>query len=73
MIHVARVDDPEVETEKRIHVKSAHSEQLVESRDKPVFLDLKPGTNEVAMVVSDPTNGGTAAGAIVEPAEPSPR
>jgi hypothetical protein len=29
------------------------------------FLDLKPGVNQVALVVTDPTNGGTAAGAIV--------
>lgn len=28
-----------------------------------VFLDLKAGKNEVALVVSDPTNGGTAAAA----------
>jgi hypothetical protein len=31
-----------------------------------VFLDLKAGVNDVAMVVTDPTNGGTAAGAIIE-------
>jgi hypothetical protein len=35
-----------------------------------VFLDLKPGANEVAMVVTDPTNGGTAAGAIIAPEAP---
>ena len=29
------------------------------------FLNLKAGVNEVALVVTDPTNGGTAAGAIV--------
>ena len=29
------------------------------------FLDLKEGVNQVALVVTDPTNGGTAAGAIL--------
>ncbi len=32
-----------------------------------VFLDLKAGINQIALVVTDPTNGGTAAGAIVAP------
>ena len=32
-----------------------------------VYLPLKAGANEVAFVVTDPTNGGTAASAIVTP------
>lgn len=31
------------------------------------FLPLKAGANDVVLVVTDPTNGGTAAAAIVEP------
>lgn len=34
-----------------------------------VFVPLKAGTNEVAFVVTDPTNGGTAAAAIIAPSE----
>ena len=30
-----------------------------------VFLNLMAGANQIALVVTDPTNGGTAAGAIV--------
>ena len=30
-----------------------------------VFLPLKSGTNDVVFVVTDPTNGGTAAAAIL--------
>jgi len=32
-----------------------------------VFLPLRAGINEVALVVTDPTNGGTAAAAIISP------
>ena len=32
-----------------------------------VFLPLKAGANEIVLVVTDPTNGGTAAAAIIEP------
>ena len=32
-----------------------------------VYLPLKAGSNEIAFVVTDPTNGGTAAAAIVTP------
>ena len=32
-----------------------------------VFLPLKAGVNEIALVVTDPTNGGTAAAAIIAP------
>ena len=32
-----------------------------------LFLPLKAGLNDVALVVTDPTNGGTAAAAIIDP------